>query len=156
MTIIDLWIYYIGFDPLPKSLTTNLELNLMTYNTFDRFQGIWLGSIIGQALVDDRSSNTRVELSMDVTPNWLVTRKQVAQMLLEAEWSFEDLARKIVFLEEKIIDAPNNPWVITSERRQLDKLLVYGSHVLSLLPLIMFYGDDLNSFQKIIGKCYLK
>ena len=129
----------------------------MTHDTFDRFQGIWLGSIIGQALIDDRSSNSKVELSMDVTPNWLVTRKQVAQMLLEADkWSFEDLPRKIVFLQEKIIDAPDNPRVITSEARQLDKLLVYGSHVLSLLPLIIFYGDDLNSFQKIIGKCYLK
>lgn len=128
----------------------------MTHDTFERFQGIWLGSIIGQALVHDRSSNTRVELSMDVTPNWLVTRKQVAQMLLEADkWSFEDLPRKIIFLEE-IIDAPDNPRVITSEGRNLDKLLVYGNHMLSLLPLIIFYGDDLNSFQKIIDKCYLK
>ena len=124
----------------------------MTYDTFDRFQGIWLGSIIGH-LVYSSSSNT-IELSPDATLlNWLVLRKQVAK-LLEAERSLENLAPKIVLLEE-IVDASANPTVITSEDR-LDKLFVYGSHVLSLLPLIIFYGDDLNSLQKIISKCYLK
>ena len=124
----------------------------MTYNTFDRFQGIWLGSIIGH-LVYSSSSNT-IELSPDATLlNWLGLRKQVAK-LLEAERSLENIAPKLVLLEETIVDASANPTVITSEGR-LDKLFVYGSRVLSLLPLIIFYGDDLNSFQ-IISKCYLK
>lgn len=133
----------------------------MTHDTFERFQGIWLGSIIGRALVNSKNSQSRAEMPIDFSlPNWLMPRKQVAEILLEAnggKGSLDNLAKNIVFpVREQLIDTKNNFTLVTSTVSQQNKLFVCGKNLLLLLPLIMFYGENLGLLKEIIDKYYLK
>lgn len=98
----------------------------MTYNTFDRFQGIWLGSILGFTILGRDSS--RITQSTEDT-QWLKQRRQATVVL----WK--------------------NEGVKVDERSQLSAK--YELNLLSFLPLIIFYGDDPEHLRQIIANAYL-
>ena len=94
----------------------------MTYNTLDRFRGIWLGSILGSAVVRHNISRT-TELP-DCSQDWLKQRQQATVVL----WKNEGLQ----------IDEPPEP---------LAKCKV---NLLSVLPWIVFYGEEPERLREVI------
>ena len=97
----------------------------MTYNTCDRFQGIWLGSIFGQALADGTSKN---RLTFDFLPSdWLKQRKRETNILLGTEG-------------------------LASSRQNGSQ---YDKNLLSVLPWILIYGDEPDLFKQTIDELYL-
>ena len=96
----------------------------MTYNTCDRFQGIWLGSIFGQALADGTSQS---RLTFDfLPPDWLKQRKQETNILLGTEG-------------------------LASSRQNRSQ---YNKNLLSVLPWILIYGDEPDLFKQTIDELY--
>ena len=149
----------------------------MSYCTFDRFQGIWLGSII--ALVANQKSKREQTKIVNDRPQWLITRNKIAEILLEAERL--EVSHIIYRLEEilenadntyfqnnlaKIERAVNSPEFLLTLDSNYDRslgnrsprirLLKYGNHLLSLLPFVIFYGDNFDFFTEIINQCNLK
>lgn len=53
----------------------------MAHHTFDRFQGVWLGGLFGQAGVNRKGN----KLSFEPLPDWIEQRQQLAEILLDSE-----------------------------------------------------------------------
>lgn len=115
----------------------------MSISTFDRFQGIWLGSVIGQALVSQKGGCAQAKIINFPAPNWLVEREKIAQILLTTEnFSAKDINQQLA--------------IIQSATSKDDRQAEGSSSLLSLLSLIIFYGVNLNLLSKIIGEYNLK
>ena len=96
----------------------------MTHNTCDRFQGIWLGSIFGQALADGTNQSG---LTFDFSPpDWQKQRKQATDILLDTK-------------------------SLASSRQAKFQ---YDNNVLSVLPWILIDGDEPDLFKQTIDELY--
>ena len=160
---------------LRKVIKTNLELNPMKYQTFERFQGMWFGSIIGQALANQNNSCDRSEMINFPPQNWLAERRQIAEILLRTPGlGVDDIALQLTtpprdnratvsnclkkVNEPAVTPQPSSKYNYNS--RQADnyhrtteiKLATGGSNMLSLLSLIIFCGDNYDLLNKIMGK----
>ena len=142
----------------------------MSYRTFDRFQGIWLGSIIGQALANRIGERTKI---IDYRAQWLITRDKIAEILLETErlevsYITHQLAE--ILQSKENIDLQNSDransqeFLLTQDSDRVflgneiekNRSLKYDSNLLSMLPLIIFYGNERNLFTEVISQCDLK
>ncbi|MBE9043533.1 hypothetical protein IQ255_03765 [Pleurocapsales cyanobacterium LEGE 10410] len=143
----------------------------MSYSTFDQFQGIWLGSIIGQALANKNLSEPSKIINYQ--PSWLAARDQIAETLLETErlevsYLADQLAE--IFKSTNNIDSQDGDWANSWEFSLIkdfnqsfldngiaeNRSLEYSSKILAMLPLIIFYGSDQNLFTEVINQCNLK
>lgn len=104
------------------------ELNDMHYNTYDRFCGSWWGSIIGQTITHQADN--------PFTQPWLLTRRQIAQLLLEHKLTITNYSNTTNLTD--LID------------------LKYNSNLLALLPLIIFSPDEPDLCNKFREKQHLK
>lgn len=119
----------------------------MNYSIFDRFQGAWLGSIIGAALDNQSCQSERTKIVQYQPQNWLLARAKMADILINApRLEASTIANQLeqVFLPENII--PANPKV---GRLPDDILLI-------LLPLIIFYADNPDLVRDIVTCCNLE
>ena len=98
----------------------------MNPQTFERFQGMWWGSIVGQAVANHNHSRRQMGIIDFPHQHWLVERRQIAQLLLQ------------------------------SPRLAEIKLATGGGNLLSLLSLIIFDDDNQNLLISIIGSEHLK
>ncbi|HEY9769189.1 MAG TPA: ADP-ribosylglycohydrolase family protein [Coleofasciculaceae cyanobacterium] len=115
----------------------------MSISTFDRFQGIWLGSVIGQALANQKGCCAQTKIINFPTQNWLVEREKIAQIVLTTEnLSAKDIGQQLAILQN----------ATSKDDRQAE----CGSSLLFLLSLIIFYGANLNFLSKIIAQYNLK
>ncbi len=57
----------------------------MNYSTLDRFQGAWLGSVIGAALAENTERSDYNKILQYRFPNWIQTRDEVAQVIIEEQ-----------------------------------------------------------------------
>ena len=57
----------------------------MNYDTFDKFQGAWLGSIIGSALANKSTESEPNKILRYRVPNWLKTREAIAQNIIQTQ-----------------------------------------------------------------------
>ena len=159
------------FYPLLKITVSNSEMNQMSISTFDRFQGIWLGSVIGQALANQNGCCDQTKIINFPAQNWLVEREKIVQIVLTSENLLtKDIGQELVILQSSISQDDrqansaklvqksdfNLKEVISDDRAETMKLAEYGSSLLSLLSLIIFYGANLNLLSKIIGEYNLK
>lgn len=110
----------------------------MNYNTWDRFQGAWLGSMLGSSIELRKGENHR---AAEIELHFLV-REQLAKITIESQALDADA---LAVLVKKQMHHPSS-----------DLLAEYSYCLLSLLPLIIFYGDNWNFLQKIIRKYCLK
>ena len=119
----------------------------MSCYTLDRFRGAWLGSTIGSLieLRTNRHTETRLQ--------FFTVREQLAQITIESQRADADT---IADLLVKIICKSDRYKALLKSDRQPDLLEEYSYCLLSLLPLIVFYGDNWNLLQKIVKKCCLK
>ena len=119
----------------------------MNYCIFDRFQGAWLGSIIGAALDDHSCRSERAKIVQYQPAKWLLARAKLAEILmtaprLEANLIANQLEQ--IFLEESI----------SQTNFEVGKL---PDHILLiLLPLIIFNVDNPNLVSKIVTQCNFK
>ncbi len=98
----------------------------MKHQTFGRFQGMWWGGILGQALVNQNHSRDHTGMINFPTQSWLPERRQIAQMLFQ------------------------------SPRLAEIKLSGCNSNLLSLSPLIIFCGDNQDLLLRIVDLDNLK
>ncbi len=118
----------------------------MNSSTFEQFQGIWLGSIIGQALANQQSGCAQTKIINFPAQNWLVERQKIAQIFLPTKnLEAKDLGQNSSLRE-----------IIAKNKVQVTKPDEHGSILLSLLSLIIFYGNDPSFLDKIIGEYNLK
>ena len=133
----------------------------MKQHTYERFQGIWWGGIMGMQIEPKNFS---------AQPDWLLKRRQIAKILLETErLETDDPAlqlriQQIINLErvDNLTDRGEFPIAknsnkVTPARQELNnKLLLNNCNLLSLLPLIIFLSDNHQLFSQIIHKYNLK
>lgn len=84
----------------------------MKHQTFERFQGMWWGGIVGQAVANQNQRRDQTGIINFPPQNWLVERRQIAEILFQ------------------------------SPRPAEIKLSNCSDNLLSLLSLIIFYGDN--------------
>ena len=139
----------------------------MNYHTFDRFQGIWLGSIIGQAVTNQ---NPGERIIIDERSQWLVTRDRIAEILLETNSQVSCIIPQLAEIlqstenylqhgdraDSQVLLTRDSPQFSLSDEIAKNNLLNYGSKMLLILPLIIFYGNDRDLFREIISQCNLK
>lgn len=111
----------------------------MNCHTLDRFRGAWLGSMLG-SFIELRAANRLID---NESLQYFVEREQLAKTLIESQWDVDTIVDRSIGNK------------LESDRFQ-DLLDEYSYYLHSLLPLIIFYGDNWNLLQKIIGKYYLK
>ena len=107
----------------------------MNCQTLDRFRGAWLGSMLGSS-IELRANLGSIGLQS------FILREQIARIIIESQGSDADTIADLLAKEH-------------SGDRRLDTLAEY-SYCLSLLPLIIFYGDNWSLLAKIVRKYYLK
>ena len=97
----------------------------MPYCPLSRFQGSWLGSIIGEALVSGKQQSQRLKIVRYEPKEWLKPRMEIAATLIKCpEFS------------------PEQDWLFSTNRS--DRLAVL------LLPWIMLTADNMNLFKETV------
>ncbi len=141
----------------------------MQHNTYERFQGIWWGSIIG---VEATSKNLQGQY------NWLLKRQQIAEVIFQAKYlatddtALQGAIQQVIKVNHEINDSnqkienlvdrdefviSKSSLEVTSNNHKLpNKLLEFHSHLLSLLPLIIFTSDNQQLFSQIVSQDNLK
>ncbi|WP_019504501.1 ADP-ribosylglycohydrolase family protein [Pleurocapsa sp. PCC 7319] len=119
----------------------------MNYCIFDRFQGAWLGSIIGAALDDHSCRSERAKIVQYQPPKWLLARAKLAEILITAPRLEASLIANQL---EQIILGES----ISQTNFEVGKLADYI--LLILLPLIIFNVDNPDLVSKIVTQCNFK
>ena len=83
----------------------------MPHHTFDRFQGVWLGGLFGQALVNGNSPGN--QLSFNPAPDWIEQRQQLTKILLDSEGTLFD--RNEELSQHDATPLSILPWILLSE-----------------------------------------
>ena len=116
----------------------------MYRSIYDRFQGCWWGSVIGQNWVNQPLATSQV--SDLLAQPWLQERKRIGEILLKQKLVIDNLNELFSALA---FSSPAN-------KQNAVKNLKYNSSLLPLLPLIIFTTDNQNVCQKFIAKHNLK
>ena len=114
-------------------------------NTLDRFRGAWLGSMLGSSI--ELRLGVGKAYSHKNNEAWLqffVVREQLAEIAIESQRLNAEAIADLLVKRKQMGD------------RSSDLLAEYSYCLLSLLPLIIFYGDNWNLLQKIVRKYCLK
>ena len=115
----------------------------MNYYKSDRFQGMWLGSIVGAALEGNIAQSNKSEYETILHyqfSSWLQTRELIAQRIiqeqkLEAEYILEQLSPLLTSL--------------TNIQEPRTFTIFYINILLTLLPLIAFAEDNRDIYLKL-------
>lgn len=141
----------------------------MRHQTFERFQGMWLGGIVGQA-VANQQNNDHPKMTIEFpSPDWLIERRKIAEILFKEEgWELNSSqqlttqnGQRTADSQKSLSSASNlNSTQVDSnheaEKIELSNLLSYSHHPLFLLPLMFFAGDDRVLLTEIMKKHNLK
>jgi hypothetical protein len=127
----------------------------MSYCTFDRFEGMWLGSIISVALTCDKNLSDNKQMVQYPSANWILARNKIAKLLIKAE------KLEASYISEQlvgIVSTKSNfvPTDVPVNQKQVISLLEYQSILLPLLPLVIFWGDYQDLLTAIITQCNFK
>jgi hypothetical protein len=127
----------------------------MSYCTFDRFEGMWLGSIISATLASDQNLSEKQPMVQYPSSNWMLSRNEIAQLLIKAE------KLEVGYISEQLVAilSNNSNFVLADvavNQKQIVSLLEYQNILLPLLPLIIFWGDHQDLLTAIITQCNLK
>lgn len=98
----------------------------MKHQICERFQGMWWGAIVGQALANQNNSGEHPGIITFPEQNWLEERRRIAEILLR------------------------------SSRLEEIRLPTLTDHIISLSALIIFYEDNQHLFSQIINSGNLK
>ena len=133
----------------------------MNYCTLDRFQGAWLGGIIGSAISGNTDKSDYDKILQDQFPDWIRARSTVAQIMVENQQTSVAI-RLAKFLSEYLANScqkdiqhtlKNN----TVEQMQQNKLVVSHCFVSSLLlPLTIFQEDYQGICREVIAQDNIK
>ena len=110
----------------------------MTHHTFDRFQGVWLGGLFGQAKVNRNSQRTK--LSFDPAPDWIERRRQLAEILLDPQKTLLDRNQELSQYSSSPLSIL--PWILLSENSEL-KQTIGGFYANSPSPTSEDISDSL-------------
>lgn len=125
----------------------------MSYCTFDRFEGMWLGSIISAAIASDKNLSEQ-PLVQYPSSNWMLSRNEIAELLIKAE------KLEAGYISEQLVAivSNNSNFVLADiavNQKQIVSLLEYQNILLPLLPLVIFWGDNQDLLTAIITQCNL-
>ena len=130
----------------------------MNYHTLDRFRGAWLGSMLGSLMELEAVAKPCHGLrysyrDVEIGRQFFILREQLAKITIDSQRADADAIADL--LVETICKSDRYNALLKSDR-QPDLLVEYSYCLLSLLPLIIFYGDNWNLLEKIVGKFCLK
>lgn len=121
----------------------------MNCNTLDRFRGAWLGSMLGY-LIESKKAVVKPypqayrHKDTEIGLQFFIVREQLVKITIESQrWDADAIAELLVKKKRQ-------------SDRQLNLLAEYSYCLLSMLPLIIFYGDNWNLLRKIVEKYCLK
>lgn len=121
----------------------------MNYSTFDRFQGAWLGSMMGLAIGSHSSSSEQSKIfGLEISP-WLKTREKIAQTIVETQdIRTSAITEQLILLLQKTC----------SQDSKAIAGIVRSKLMLALLPLILFqsppqlYAELIEQCNSLLGK----
>ncbi len=101
----------------------------MEHNLFSRFQGSWLGSVLGEVLAEGQLERSpQLQMLQDTLPPWLESRNSIALDLIK----YQDFWLESAKIEHQL-----------SSCSSTDLALLF-------LPLILFYVDDFAQLREIV------
>ena len=141
--------------------------------TIDRFQGTYLGGIIGAAIASPTKGSDRAKIINYQGQHWLTARNALAETIIEVpRLEIDDL---ITLLDRLLgndnLDCFGQAFIKDNQNNSLRKkslpediipknkkstLLKCHNNILVLLPLIIFLSDNQDLFKKVITQCNLK
>ncbi len=141
-------------------------------SSIDRFQGTYLGGIVGAAIASPTGDSDRFKIVNYQGQHWLTARNALAETIIEVpRLEIDDLIAQLDRLLENdnpdcfgqafIKDNQNNSLRQKSlseaiiPKNQKSTLLKCHSNILVLLPLIIFLSDNQDLFKKVITQCNL-
>lgn len=141
--------------------------------TIDRFQGTYLGGIIGEAIAAPTGDSDRFKIINYQGQHWLTVRNALAETIIKApRLEIDDLITQLeqllgndnldCYWQDFIKDNQNNSLREKSLSRaivpknQKSTLLKCHSSFLVLLPLVIFLSDNQDLFKQVITQCNLK
>lgn len=127
----------------------------MNYSTFDRFQGVWLGSIIGLALgtKPDQGSYSEHRRILNLATNpWLTTRNNIAQIIIDTQnIPASAITQQLVWLVEQTVSQANANGNQHNSLAIAQKLSLRT--ILALLPVMIFQPQPQTIYGDLIGEC---
>lgn len=140
----------------------------MSYCTFNRFQGVWLGSILGGALVGKKSNSSRTKIIQYQPYNWVMARDKIAKILIKAEGlEINNISHQLekIFLEDDVVHSVGEGFFSGQTFPSQNVSIGNGGEpitsidssnlILSLLPLIIFQVDKFDVLTEIVTQCNL-
>jgi hypothetical protein len=114
---------------------------------------MWVGSVIGGALADDNNLSVDKQIVEFPSSHWITSRNEIAKILIKAEkLEVNYISAEIV----KILSNNSSSVNIPTNQKCLISLLEYHNTFLSLLPLIIFWGNNQDLLTAIITQCNVK
>ncbi len=140
--------------------------------TIDRFQGTYLGGIVGAAIASPTGDSDWAKIINYQGQHWLTARNALAETIIEVpRLEIDDLITQLdqllgndnpdCYWQDFIEDNQNNVLAEKSlseaiiPKDQKSTLLKCHNNVLALLPLVIFLSDNQNLFKKVISQCNL-
>ena len=127
----------------------------MDYCILGKFQGAWLGSIIGEALAERESQSERTKIVQYQPQDWYSARAKIADILIKnkrLEVSYLSHQLEQIFLRDSVSK-------VNFVREAFSREMAWAEPdriVLILLPLIIFYADNadhLDLVTEIVSQC---
>lgn len=145
----------------------------MNYCTFDRFQGAWLGSIIGAALGQNTDEPEPIKIFHYQAQNWVKTRDAIARSIIENQTTEAQYSQQLRQLLSGVsTEVPSNSGQISTDTDLLNRDAIpspnfqvrrddvanisYSNFILALFPLVTFQEDSQYLYAKLITQHNLK
>ena len=137
----------------------------MNYNTFDKFQGAWLGSIIGSALTDKSTESEFSRILRYQAPNWLKAREAIANDIIQTQKidvrSVSDrlmqlwVANGSVNIRDRQTQNLSTSKIKTARKTPWETFLIDSDVILACLSLMIFQSENQNVYAQCAAQCNL-
>lgn len=123
----------------------------MNYSALDRFQGVWLGGIIGFAMSNNLEQSDYEKLHYVNFPNWIAIRNEIANIVIQNQPEESILKQIIYFLDQNSlspqaasVDNPERTNSLLDQTYRIDLKKHQCYMFLILLSLTIIQGNNDN------------
>lgn len=133
----------------------------MRHQTFERFQGMWWGSIVGQAVANQKQSSQSLAKIEFPPQSWLTARQKIAKILLDEpilEVANQDLSARSKDKSDLASSVTNVDLSVAEISPNLEQLWSFPDTLnpLSLLPLLFGDRNYQELWQKVTKVAYFQ
>lgn len=138
----------------------------MNYDTFDKFRGAWIGSIIGSALAEKSTDSEPSKILRYRAPNWLKAREAIANNIIQTQkidvlsisnqlmqlW----VANGSVNIRDRQTQNLSTSKIKTARKISGKTFLIDSDVMLACLSLMIFQSENQNVYAECTAQCNLK